>query len=48
MFTSILINQEHNKIIHGAAINALNSVDYRETKNAKMRSDQVISYLFMI
>ncbi len=36
MFTSILINQEHNKIIHGAAaINALNLLDYRKRQTTQ-------------
>ena len=35
MFTSILINQEHNKIIHGTAINALNSGDYRKRQRTQ-------------
>ena len=35
MFTSILINQERNKIIHGIAINALNSGDYRKRQRTQ-------------
>jgi hypothetical protein len=48
MFTSILINQEHNKIKHGAACNVFNSLDLLESdENAKMRSEQAISHLFI-